>query len=156
MTAVWLRPMRADELAAYRASFVADWAGDLARVDDLPLAEATQLAGRRMDASLPDGVATTGHFLFVIVADDQPVGHLWFSVEPGDRAFLDDITVGEHARGRGIGRRALELFEAEAAARGLTRIDLHVYAHNPRALALYQRLGYQTTGIKMRKRLGAR
>lgn len=50
----------------------------------------------------------------------------------------------------GYARRALQALEA-AAKRGVTRIDLHVYSHNPSAIALYQKVGYRTTGLNMRK-----
>jgi len=148
-----LRPMRADELAAFRESFIRDWAADLARIDDVPAAEALRQAAQRTDAELSAGVATRGHHLFVLVAGDEAVGTAWLSVTATGEAFLDDLTVHAPHRGQGYGKRALELLEQHARALGLRCIDLHVYAHNPRALALYQRQGYQTTGLKLRKRL---
>jgi ribosomal protein S18 acetylase RimI-like enzyme len=149
-----LRPMRADELPAFREAFVRDWAADLAIVDGLAPAGALAEAARRTDASLPDGVATAGHFLHVILAGDTAVGTLWFSIDERRHAFLDDITIGEAFRGAGHGRGALALFEEQARALGAVQVDLHVYRHNPRAIQLYERVGYQTTGLKMRKVLG--
>lgn len=151
---VRLRAMTDDELVAYRAAFIRDWAEDLARAEDLPAERALAEATARTDADLPRGTATPGHHLFVILADDEPVGSLWFSIDAGGRAFLDDVTIRPTARGHGHGRRALELFEQEARQRGASQVELHVYHHNPRAIALYEALGYRTTGLKMRKRLG--
>lgn len=149
-----LRPMRPDEFAAFRESFIRDWAADLARIDDVPVAEALRQAAQRTDVDLSVGVATRGHHLFVLVDGDETVGTAWMSVTATGEAFLDDLTVHPRHRGQGYGQRALELLEHHAGALGLRCIDLHVYAHNPRAIALYQRQGYQTTGLKLRKRLG--
>lgn len=156
MSHLELRPLRADEFAQYRESFIRDWATDIARVDDLPLAEATIEAAKRTDRDLTDGFSTKGHHFYALVCGDERVGTLWFSVVEDRHAYLDDITVGEPFRGKGFGRRALELFEAKASELDLTRIDLHVYRDNPRAIALYEKLGYRTTGLKMRKVLRAR
>ncbi len=153
---VALRPLHPHEFAGYRESFIRDWAADLARVEQLSLAEATLQATRRTDASLPDGVATKGHQLHAILHCDVRVGTLWFSVDAEGRAFLDDITVDEPFRRQGHARRALQLFEALARAQGLAHIDLHVYRDNPGAIALYEQLGYRVTGLKMRKALDPR
>jgi len=143
--------MAADEFAVFRAVFVHDWAADLAKIDDLTSDEALAQAEARTDADLPFGAATPGHHLFVILANEEPVGSLWFSIDPRGHAFLDDVTIREEHRGKSYGRRALELCELEVRQRGVKRIELHVYRHNPRAIALYESLGYRTTGIKMKK-----
>lgn len=152
---ITLRPLNHDEFVAYRDSFIRDWSADLARVEDLSLEDARHEATRRTDASLTNGIATEGHHLFAILSGGARVGTVWFSVTDG-HAFLDDITIEESVRGQGHGRRALVLLEAEVQALGLDRIDLHVYRDNPRAISLYEQLGYRTTGLKMRKMLRER
>ena len=148
-----LRPMRPDEFAGFRDGFVRDWAEDLARIDDVSLADARRQAAQRTDHDLPDGVATRGHHLLVLEVGDQVVGTAWLSVTATGEAFLDDLTVREGFRGQGLGRRGLALVEEHARSLGVRCLDLHVYAHNPRAIALYQRQGYRTTGLEMRKSL---
>jgi ribosomal protein S18 acetylase RimI-like enzyme len=153
---ITLRPLRPDEFARYRETFIQDWAADIARVEELPDADAIREATRRTDASLPEGVATVGHHLHAILRGDERIGTLWFSVDEQRRAFLDDITIDAPFRRRGHGARAIALLEARAKELGLVRIDLHVYRDNPAAIALYEKLGYRTTGLKMRKNLGTR
>jgi ribosomal protein S18 acetylase RimI-like enzyme len=143
--------MATDEFVAFRAAFIHDWAVDLAKIGDLTGVEALALAEARTDADLPLGPATSGHHLFVILVNDEPVGSLWFSTDSQGHAFIDDVTIREEHRGKGYGRHALELCELEVRQRGVMRIDLHVYTHNPRAIALYELLGYRTTGLNMRK-----
>ena len=47
-------------------------------------------------------------------------------------------------RGRGLAGRVLAGFAQAALARGVERVFLQVDAHNPSALALYRRAGFET------------
>jgi len=114
--------------------------------------EAELEAERRVAADLPCGIATPDHYLFVIEESGVRVGTVWLSVD-GQRAFLDDLTIEVSARGRGLGQAALGLVESELRRRGIGHLDLHVYADNRAAIALYTKRGYRKTGIKMRKTL---
>lgn len=55
-------------------------------------------------------------------------------------------------RGRGLGRRLAEMAIAEARETGIERIELGVYASNDAAVALYEKLGFVTEGIKRQAR----
>lgn len=55
-------------------------------------------------------------------------------------------------RGMGIGRALMNTTLEACAARGFSRIELEVYAHNTRAIALYASLGFVEEG----RRIGAR
>ena len=145
-----LRPMGREEFTAFRESFVREWAADLARADELPEAEALAHAEARTLLSLPHGLATRHHFLFIIVNEEERVGTLWFSIL-GHRAFIDDLTIDPPFRRKGHGLRALALLEEKAAELSCTRIGLQTWRHNPGAVALYEKSGYQTTGVQMRK-----
>ncbi len=56
------------------------------------------------------------------------------------------IAVHPSARGTGLGAAFMQYLHSVAAARGAKTIRLKVYAHNLRAKALYERLGYTTAG----------
>jgi RimJ/RimL family protein N-acetyltransferase len=56
------------------------------------------------------------------------------------------IGVLASASGKGLGGALLRAAREWASGRGLHRIELTVMAHNERALALYQREGYQIEG----------
>ncbi len=73
------------------------------------------------------------------------LGVLARPIEPG-RLLLDGIAVAEAARGQGIGQALLEAVVAEAARQGLREVRLDVIDENPRAMALYERLGFRATG----------
>ncbi|MFZ3582235.1 GNAT family N-acetyltransferase [Loktanella sp. DJP18] len=62
----------------------------------------------------------------------------------------DGIAVARHARNRGIGTALIEALSAEARARRYPALRLDVVDSNPRAQALYTRLGFtvaKTTSI---------
>ena len=153
MTEVRLRPLEADEFPAWRATFVAGWAEDLRATTGAGEDAARRLAEAGTDAALPQGPATPGQLLLAIVAGERDVGALWLSLGDAGHAHISDIAVDAPHRGRGVGRRALELAEDEARRAGATTIGLNVFAHNPRARALYERLGFRQVSTAMAKRL---
>ena len=66
----------------------------------------------------------------------------------GEIAFtslhVSELWVDEGARGRGIATRLMADIEDEARARGCTRI--HLETRNPKALMLYEKLGFSIFG----------
>lgn len=147
-----IRPMLSKEFPIWWERFVSDWGDDLARVEDFAPGEARREAARRLERDLPAGMTTPGQHLFVVVEGDAIMGDVWFSIGAAG-AFLEDLTIAPEARGRGIGKAALALVEGELRRRGQPHLDLHVYADNAPAIALYRGRGYRTTGLKMRKSL---
>ena len=59
-----------------------------------------------------------------------------------DELYVDGIAVIEKMRGNGIGSQLLDLLEKMALKKGLRIISLEVIDTNPRAEALYRRLGF--------------
>jgi L-phenylalanine/L-methionine N-acetyltransferase len=50
--------------------------------------------------------------------------------------------------GKGIGRKSIQFLEEEVKKRGYIRMECMVADSNPRAIRLYERLGYEQEGIK--------
>lgn len=87
----------------------------------------------------------------VAVAEGQVVGLAsLLSVHPGlRRAHVRSlaISLAPEFQGRGLGRRLIErLFHWADHWGGVLRIELHVNADNPRAIALYRKLGFVDEG----------
>ncbi|MDH4178848.1 MAG: GNAT family N-acetyltransferase, partial [Thermoleophilia bacterium] len=104
----------------------------------------------------PDGLASPGVVLHAVEEEGERVGHVVFAEEErhGRRcAWLYEIWIDADVRGRGIGRRVIELFEAEVRARGLPRIELNVFGGNAVARGLYRSLGYDEVAVVMEKEL---
>ncbi|HEV2590892.1 MAG TPA: GNAT family N-acetyltransferase [Gaiellaceae bacterium] len=150
---VELRPIGDAEYADWRARVEADYAQDMidAGVD---AEEARKKAERDFPALLPDGAATEGQDLYSVVDDGESVGVLWLcerDLDGGRGLFVYDVRIDAERRGHGYGRAAMELAEAEAKRRGLSRVALNVFGGNDVARNLYRSLGYTETAIFMMK-----
>jgi ribosomal protein S18 acetylase RimI-like enzyme len=151
--------MTADEYRVYHRLSVAAYADDMVRNVKLSPEAAQARSAAVFHDLLPGGLGTRDHR--IEVAEDEHgerVGVLWFArrVTPaGDIAYLFDIEVEEAMRGRGLGRRMMELFEQEVATLGLGRIELNVFGHNVVARGLYEDLGYVEMSRQLFKELGA-
>ncbi|MFI5755722.1 GNAT family N-acetyltransferase [Streptomyces sp. NPDC051569] len=108
-------------------------------------------------ADLPDGLATPGVSMNVLVHEGRVVGHVWLAgreVRPGERgAYVYDVAVADGRRGKGYGRALMLLAERIALESGHTLLGLHVFADNTPAVRLYESLGFATTHHHFYKRL---
>ena len=59
-----------------------------------------------------------------------------------DHIYLDDLSVAEECRNRGIGTKLIHAAEKYAEEIGITKIVFHVEKANEDAYRLYSRLGY--------------
>lgn len=66
---------------------------------------------------------------------------------PDDSLYLSQIGVEPSTRGRGVGSKLLEAAFERARGLQLSRVSLHVAVDNPRAEALYARLGFRAMGV---------
>ena len=112
----------------------------------------------RIQDLLPQGPDTPDNVLYTLhdPHEDADVGVLWYALQRtphATTAFIYEVEVFEAYRRRGYATQAFTLLETDAAARGATRIGLHVFGHNTAARALYEKLGYHATNINMRKEL---
>lgn len=85
--------------------------------------------------------------LVIMELDGQPAGYLvvtfGFSLEFGGRdAFVDELFVLDHARGRGLGTAALRIAEELCVEAGIHALHLEVEHTNESAKRLYARTGY--------------
>ncbi len=65
-----------------------------------------------------------------------------------DELYVDGVAVSPVVRGQGIGSRLLREAEVIAGECGLRWLRLDVIDTNPRAQALYERLGYRVTRVE--------
>ncbi len=65
-----------------------------------------------------------------------------------DELYVDGVAVAPADRGEGIGTRLLHEAVSVAREDGLRWLRLHVVDTNPRAQALYERLGFRVTGVE--------
>jgi RimJ/RimL family protein N-acetyltransferase len=98
-----------------------------------------------------------GSGLQVVAVDDANDVVGWCDVVSGSReGFRHSWRLGmgllPDVRGRGIGERLARAAIDAAIERGAERIELEVFRSNSRAIALYERLGFQHEGVRRRAR----
>jgi ribosomal protein S18 acetylase RimI-like enzyme len=146
--------MRAATYPAFFEAAVASYADDNVTSGRWDAADALALARAETARLLPDGLDTPSHQLFEIhdEADDRVAGYLWLASQRRGQALVafvyQLIVLPEHRR-RGHARAALREAAAVAAAAGHERIELHVFAHNVAAQALYRSVGFELTSLNM-------
>ncbi|HXH32918.1 MAG TPA: GNAT family N-acetyltransferase [Plantibacter sp.] len=119
-------------------------------------AEATAKAAQSLADTFPAGRMQVGHLVFEVMVDEVPVGVLWIgprSTSQPDEWWIWDVEIDEAHRGRGFGRRAMELAETAAQEQGAKTLGLNVFGFNRVARGLYESLGYETMAVQMRKAL---
>jgi GNAT superfamily N-acetyltransferase len=69
---------------------------------------------------------------------------LGYSLEfHGVDAFVDELYLREHARGKGLGRQALDFLASTCQELGVLALHLEVEHQNARAQAVYRQFGFQ-------------
>jgi ribosomal protein S18 acetylase RimI-like enzyme len=86
--------------------------------------------------------------VWVSRTEERAVGYLvvthGYSLEFGGRlAVVDEVYTVPELRGQGLGARALALAEEHGRRQGFSALRLEVHHENRRALALYERHGYE-------------
>jgi ribosomal protein S18 acetylase RimI-like enzyme len=154
---VTLRRMGAELLSAWIELSRDDYAKDLVTAGQTP-EEARRLADESMASSFPSGVPSPGHTVFDVIDDaGVSVGYLWIGPDTSDDAgawWIWDIMIEADKRGQGYGRKTMVLGEEYARAQGAHTLGLAVFGFNTGARGLYESLGFETTSVRMRKRLG--
>jgi GNAT superfamily N-acetyltransferase len=153
---VRLVPMTPAAYERWRLRSVREYAAEQVAAGNWSAEGASERGEREFADLLPDGLATAGQDLWTIEDDGgRDVGILWVGPRRGhpDALFIWDIAVEPEARGRGIGRAALDALEAWARGAGYGRIGLHVFGSNEVARRLYARAGYIETDVMMERRL---
>ena len=148
--------MTDEQYRAYRDIAEDGYAKEIAESGLMAWPDAVQKASEDFARRLPDGLATADSYLRTAYDDGAEVGMLWLLIETrsdGRRAFVGDISVREDLRRRGYGEAIMTAAEALGRELGAATISLNVFSSSVAARALYERLGYETTSLQMRKRL---
>lgn len=153
---VMLRPMTAEEYAAYYDYSIRGFAEQMVELGGQQDAEAAWAESeRQMLMLMPEGLGTEGQHLLVAESEGERVGMVWVGARQ-DRAdlwWVWDLEIDEGFRGRGHGRAAMLAAEAYVKERGVDRLGLNVFGGNAAAIRLYDDLGYGVDAQQMSKRI---
>jgi GNAT superfamily N-acetyltransferase len=105
---------------------------------------AAQRSREQMGQLVPAGQQSPGMHFFTAWVGGAPVGSLWLcTLDP--MAFVYDVVVDETQRRKGYGAAIMNRGALWSREQGHPVLGLNVFAHNPGARALYDRLGYVVT-----------
>jgi ribosomal protein S18 acetylase RimI-like enzyme len=155
---VRLLPMTEEDYRNYLEFAIPNYAQEQVKAGAWHPEGARQKAEAAFRVLLPDGLASPGQYLCVVVDETQGerVGCLWYGVRDGDSgkfAAIYDIVIWEPFRRRGHGIQTMEALEEKVKELGLKEIMLHVFGYNIGARALYRKMGYVEANITMARRL---
>jgi ribosomal protein S18 acetylase RimI-like enzyme len=151
---IQLIPMQQEDFEAYLERDIREYAEEHVRNGNWKPEEALERSRKEHEQLLPDGLRSKNQYLFSIidVAGDQKLGMLWVNVE-NNQAFVYDFRIDESQRGKGYGKQALRALDEKLKQMNVESVALHVFGDNLVAQELYKKMGYQITGIHMRKML---
>jgi len=127
------------------------YAEDHVRNGNWPTEGALERSRKEFEELLPDGIHSKDQYLYSIIDDDK-IGVLWVQVKD-QKAFVYDFVIDEAFRGKGYGKQALIAMDEKLKAMDVESVGLHVFGDNITAQELYKKMGYQITGIHMKKEL---
>ncbi len=153
---VTLRPLSNEEFEAWFPRMRDGYADDMAKDADVAPEKAASLAATQMDQLFPGRAPSPEQLVYVVEADGERVGELWVcnrqeGFQPA--LFIYFVGIDSEHRGKGYGKAAMELAEAEARRLGVDRVALNVFGRNEVARNLYRSLGYEENAVSMSKRL---
>lgn len=151
-----MQEMTNDELEQWITLSLQDYIEDRMRSGEQP-----EVARRTAETSFsnlfPAGRPKENHVVRKAVdAAGSIVGYLWIGPEndgPESAWWVWDIVVVEEHRSRGYGRQIMNMAEQESKMRAGETLGLHVFGFNKIARELYESMGYETTSIRMSKKL---
>lgn len=153
-----LRMMSTNDYKKYLSDATKDYAEDKIAAGTWEKTEALQRAKESFESLLPAGKDTPEEYLYTIVDEqlDEKVGFLWVHLNKGKSIssfFIYDFIIFEPFRNLGYGKQTLACIEKIGKEFGVSKIDLHVFAHNKGAIHLYEKAGFIPTDISMSKQI---
>jgi GNAT superfamily N-acetyltransferase len=138
-----LRPMTDDEFAVFSEGEVESFAQELVS-SGMNREQALDRSRTLFGELLPDGLHSPGMEFHVAEVDGVRVGELWLSTG-ATMAFVYNIEVSPDQRRKGYGAAIMNAGARHCRELGHPVLGLNVFAHNPNARALYDKLGYRVT-----------
>jgi ribosomal protein S18 acetylase RimI-like enzyme len=156
-----IEPMSDEEFQASRNHTIPEHAADYVRRGIWAEGAALKTSREGFAQLLPQGLATRGkHFCNILDnKTGRRVGEVWYSVqEKGGKVqfSIGWIRIEPQNRRQGYASQTIRLLENKARGLGADRTWLNVWMDNLGAIALYQKLGYAASDLRMMKLLNPR
>ena len=150
---VKLVPIEQQGFERFLESEIRGYAEDHVRNGNWPAEGSLERSRKEFEALLPDGIHSKNQYLWSIVDEEEDkIGVLWVQIKDR-KAFIYDFVIDEAFRGKGYGKQAMIAMHEKLQSMDVESIELHVFGDNITAQELYKKMGYQITGIHMKKEL---
>ena len=150
-----IMPMETARLQSWIASSKSEYLDDLVRAGE-SVEQASASVEQTFACYFPEGTPGDNHLVYDVVADGKPVGYLWIGPHATGQIsawWVWDIAIDADQRGKGFGREAMLLAEDRVREHGGSTLGLNVFGFNAAGRALYESLAYETTSVRMLKKL---
>ena len=149
---VTLEPLQPEDFERFLEQEIRGYAEAHVRNGNWPEDGAVERSRKEFESLLPDGIHSKDQYLWSLTEGDRKVGVLWVQVKD-QKAFIYDFVIDEALRGKGYGKQALMALDKKLESMDVKSVGLHVFGDNIIAQELYKKVGYQITGIQMKKKL---
>lgn len=150
---ITFEPIQQEDFDKMIDTEIRGYAEEHVRNGNWPAEGALERSKKEFDALLPDGIHSKDQYLWSIVDEDSnKIGVLWVQVKD-QKAFIYDFVIDEAFRGKGYGKQALIAMDEKLKSMNVESVGLHVFGDNITAQELYKKMGFQITGIHMKKEL---
>ena len=144
--------MTQEEFEVIKGRMIKDYAADKVKVGHWQEEDAIDLAKETVDNILRDGVDTEHHYLLDLCKDIEKVGFVWFNVF-NNTVYVNNYLIYDDYHGKDYELKMVELLEDMAKELEVKKINLHSFGYNEKAIALYQKMGYDITDVYMSKKM---
>lgn len=153
-----LRKMSQAEYDNYIKYSIQNYANEKQKGEGYTQENALKVSIESYERLLPLGLESKDQHLYSVYEknSNKAVGILWMAKKlDGQKpyTFIYDIELTAENRGKGFGKKLMQLAEDETRNLGCFSIGLHVFGHNKVATALYEKSGFETTSRMMKKDL---
>jgi ribosomal protein S18 acetylase RimI-like enzyme len=150
---VKLEPIEQEDFDRFLESEIRNYANEHVRNGNWPAEGALERSKKEFESLLPDGPSSKDQYVWSIVDEENiKIGVLWVQVR-NQQAFIYDFVIDEIFRGKGLGKQALTAMDEKLKAMNVKSVGLHVFGDNIGAQELYKKMGFEITGIHMKKYL---
>ena len=148
---VKLETIQQEDFDRFLERGVREYAEDHVRNGNWPAEGALERSRKEFEHYLPDGIHSKDQYVWSILDEqNNKLGVLWVQVK--DRqAFIFDFIIDESFRGRGFGKQALAAMDEQLRSMNVESVALHVFGDNITAQELYKKMGFEVTGMHMKK-----
>ena len=148
---VKLETIQQEDFERFLEHEIGEYANDHVRNGNWSPEGALERSRKEFESLLPDGIHSKHQYVWSIMDEENnKIGVLWVQVKD-QKAFIYDFIIEEAFRGKGFGKQALAAMDEKLKSMEVESVGLHVFGANIGAQELYKKMGFEITGIHMRK-----